>query len=56
MTVVFPDPLFPITSSPRTFRGRRGLFSRLLLLLLECQAYCLLMFIAAQRRLVVSPN
>ena len=32
MTVVFLHPLFPITS-PCTFRGRRGLFSRLLLLL-----------------------
>ena len=40
MTVVFPHPLFSIPS-PHTFRGRRGLFSRLLLAA-DCQAYCLL--------------
>ena len=45
MTVVFPHPLFSITS-PQTFSGRKWLFSRLLLLLPACQAYCLLMFIA----------
>ena len=44
MTVVFPYPLFPITS-PRKFRGRKGLFSRLLAP--DYQAYCLLIFIGS---------
>ena len=48
MTVAFPHPLFPITS-PRTFRGKRGLVSRLLAP--DCQAYCLLIFIDVQGRL-----
>ena len=53
MTVVFPHPLFPITS-PRKFRGRRALFSRLLVP--DFQAYCLLIFIAVQGLPVVSTN
>ena len=54
MPVVFPHPLFPITS-PRKFPGRRGLLSRLLAP--DCQAnWCLLIFIAVQGRLVVTTN
>ena len=54
MTVVFPHPLFPITS-PRKFLGRRGLFSQLMLAP-DCQTYCLLIFIVVEGRLVESTN
>ena len=53
MAVVFPHPLFP---SPRTLRGRRGLFSRPVLP--DCRAYCLLILglVTVQGLLMVSTN